>query len=827
MRCCHPLWISLLLGASSFFIACEEDGGKSSFAPGEPLPPLSGRDERLPLAPLDQGGGPSSGDDQGNALSDAMVDGLEAPADQGGDRAADEADGGVDDQGGLSGPWQRTRPCDQLLRVDAPGAREVLIAGDFTEWGRSPIPLQAVGSGWFEGRFGEAEGLQSGVTHGYKLIIDGRWQIDRRAALRVTEGGCTNSGLRLPECARPLLEDESLTLQLSGTGDALRAQLEATLSFSSGTPWSPPERWRVLLDGEELGEESFELDPEGGQIHLRWSDLQAGKHWLSVQVWDALGRESLPRRLPFWVESSPSSIEAGAIYLLFLDRFANGDQSNDGSAGTPIEGLSWHGGDLQGAIAALESGYFESLGVSAIWLSPLYAQAGGALSGPEHQEREGTAYHGYWPIRGREVEPRFGGEAALERFIIEAHARGIRVLLDLVQNQIHEEHEYYQSNPEWFRDGCVCGTPGCGWSERPLECLFESYLPDIDWRVPEAEERFLADALWWLERFDVDGFRVDAVKHLEAAAVFNLRAAIDARFGKHSERPLLLGETAVSAFDRYDDCGEIYQTGYEWIEAYTGPYGLDGQFDFPTHHRIRWQLLSGEGDYREVASALEDQQRRYRPDAHHVLFLGSHDSNRVASEAARDPEVYCALPSDPGCSDLPAEVEGAAIFQRLKRAWLLLWTNPHIPLLYYGDEIALPGGLDPDSRRPMRWEGALAALGEIGAASPLSLSPDQLDLRAHFQALGALRRQHPVLYTGEREILASDRNLLSYAFSNEDARLLVALSQADEPQRLSFPRDQGDQEMPALILGEGTLTLEGDRWQLTLPSGAFAVYQLR
>ena len=105
-------------------------------------------------------------------------------------------------------------------------------------------------------------------------------------------------------------------------------------------------------------------------------------------------------------------------------------------------------------------------------------------------------------ISGRAVDPRFGGDAALREFIETAHSRGIRVLLDLINNQVHETHEYVEAHPEWFRTDCVCGlSPGCGWSERPFECLFAPYLPDIDWTHPGAQAQFIDDAVFWVEEY--------------------------------------------------------------------------------------------------------------------------------------------------------------------------------------------------------------------------------------------------------------------------------------------------------------------------------------
>ncbi|MBM4290760.1 MAG: hypothetical protein FJ138_04430, partial [Deltaproteobacteria bacterium] len=756
---------------------------------------------------------------------------------QGGAAQGGAAQGGA--QGGEEGggAWPHRRSCALTLSLHAPEARQVLLAGSFTGWGDAPLPLARDAEGRFSltlsAREGEGArlGLREGARYPYKLIVDGAWRLHGDAALQMFEGSCVNSALALPDCEAPDLERVDLRVSWrpeasapgGGVGDGL-----VTLRLLRGASGAPLAALRASLDGEPV---SVALDPARGEATVALRDLARGKRWLTLTAEDAAGRRSEERRWPLWVEPAPFDWEGTPLYMVLVDRFANGDPSRDAPTGAPVAPIAdWRGGDLQGVTRALEEGYFERLGVRALWLSPLNAQVDGHFEDRGGAGRRFSAYHGYWPVRGREVDARYGGAEGLRALVRAAHARGVRVLLDLINNQVHEEHEYVASHPEWFRASCVCGAEaGCGWSERPLDCLFAPYLPDINWRDPGAEEQFIRDALYWVDEFGVDGFRVDAVKHVETTSIYNLRDALARRFEGGGARVWMLGETAVGEGDRADDgCGVRYASGYEWIEAYTGPRALDGQFDFPTHHRVRWQLLSGAGSFEAVEAALADAERRYAPTATHVRFLGSHDTPRVASEAAGDLAGACLWDDEQGCAGRPPAVEDPEALDRLARAWALLYLTPGTPLLYYGDELALPGAADPDNRRPMPWGGALSALAIDGAAP----SAPQEGLRGWLEALAALRATPAA--RGRRAPLWVSRD--SYMFARVSARgegLLVALNQGRAEVSLSAPLPPEwagrDETLPRALTRHPALAgagarLSGGLVTLTLAPGEAAVF---
>src|SRR5262249_55217026 len=163
-------------------------------------------------------------------------------------------------------------------------------------------------------------------------------------------------------------------------------------------------------------------------------------------------------------------------------------------------------GDFAGVTQKIADGTLDQVGARVLWLSPFYTNPSDAWPASDNVHYT-TGYHGYWPIKAREVDPRWGGESALHALATEAHAHGIRVTMDAVVQHVHQEHEYLAAHPDWFNTkGCICGTNNCDWTVHRLDCLFTSYLPNIDWTSTAGTAQWAADAIWWLDTFDLDGF---------------------------------------------------------------------------------------------------------------------------------------------------------------------------------------------------------------------------------------------------------------------------------------------------------------------------------
>ncbi|MCA1663854.1 MAG: hypothetical protein LC659_06235, partial [Myxococcales bacterium] len=410
-----------------------------------------------------------------------------------------------------------------------------------------------------------------------------------------------------------------------------------------------------------------------------------------------------------------------------------------------------------GTQAAVDEGYFDALGVRTLWLSPPNRNPDGGFVGTGNHLYSG--YHGYWPIAGRDVQPRFGDLAALKTLVAHAHAHGMRVIIDSVLNHVHQEHPYWQTHQaDWFNpltinaQQCVCGTgpaDGCGdWNStqqtgyhmlQPKQtCWFEPYMPDLDYENWDALTATIDDALFWAREVDVDGFRVDAVKHFLLNATHRLRQKLHDEF-EHAE-PL------------YYLVGETFDGDRNFINSFIGPTALHAQFDFPIYFAIGSALGSYSGTMRDLegATAASDMVFGAAPMS---PFFGNHDVARFLSVANGDNtgDAWGAPPATP-------TTENAYFKQRL--ALTFVATSPGVPMVYYGDEYGQPGAGDPDNRRFMKWTG---------------LTPFEQATLDLTKKLGAARKELAALRRGDRKTLwvDNDHYVFSRTTTNKDVAIVV------------------------------------------------------
>jgi glycosidase len=444
------------------------------------------------------------------------------------------------------------------------------------------------------------------------------------------------------------------------------------------------------------------------------------------------------------------------MYMVLVDRFLDGDHAND----SPLLGVepaaNFAGGDLAGLKQKIDAGYFDALGVNVLWISAPIDNADGTGAGDDGHLY--TSYHGYWPRDLTQVESRVGDLAALIALTDAAHRRGMRVVMDYVMNHVHIESPLFAQHPEWFwplsKDGhqCVCGD-GCSWdAPEGLRCWFRSYLPDFDFQNADARRYSVGNAIEWIQRAGLDGLRLDAVKHIETSWITDLRARIahEVEFG--GKRFYLVGETYTG------DKGLIRQ----YVDPATM---LDGQFDFPLRAEVARVLLGRHGAMSDLEGFLAANDGFYGAGAVMSTFLGNHDLPR-AIHLAEDAPLFSEWDSGKARSwtNLPTQPTARAPYERLALGFALLMTLPGVPLVYYGDEIGLAGGGDPDNRRLMPWSGT---------------SADQDWLRTRLGKLAHVRAAHPALRRGTRAGEGASNDVLVYRMSDGGETLHVALNRSD------------------------------------------------
>lgn len=446
------------------------------------------------------------------------------------------------------------------------------------------------------------------------------------------------------------------------------------------------------------------------------------------------------------------------IYFVFVDRFFNGDTSNDDAIGVP-EASDWQGGDWAGVRQKLEEGYFEDLGINVLWLTVPLDNTNASGIGVDGMDY--SAYHGYWPADLDRAEEHFGTMEELQGLVDAAHERDLKVIIDYAMNHVHASSPVYGDHPDWFwpndngsGGNCVCGQ-GCDWEGPDAKrCWFTEYLPDFDFTNAEARAFSVSNAVQWIVDSGVDGFRLDAVKHIEDAWLVELRERVTA-------------EIEPETGEHFYMVGETYTGNRDLIAYYVQPDMLDGQFDFPLRMEIARTVLMRQGSMEDLAAFMDGNDGFYGAGIMST-FVGNHDIPR-AIHLAEDTPLWNDPWSDgkdrawSGAPGLPA---GMAAFERLGNAFTIIMTTPGAPLVYYGDEYGMPGAGDPDNRRFMQWNG---------------YSAGQRALRDHVAALVRLRSEHPAMRRGTRETLDVGTDTLSYSVSFGGDVVWVALNRADVP----------------------------------------------
>ncbi len=372
------------------------------------------------------------------------------------------------------------------------------------------------------------------------------------------------------------------------------------------------------------------------------------------------------------------------IYLIMTDRFADGDAANDNPPNSPAlandrnNPRAWHGGDFKGIANKIP--YLKELGVTAIWLTPWYDNSDDVTT-CDKPWCPMTSYHGYGATDYYAVENHFGTFADLREMIETAHRNGIKVIQDQVANHVGINHPWIKNPPlaDWFPpftqntfNSSVLLSPNGSQVERDnlLHGWFDFSLPDINQDEPEVAKYEIQNALWWIAATGIDGIRQDTIQYMPRPFIRDWSSAILKQYPKF----YMVGEVFVrdSVHTAFFQGGK---TAWDGVDT-----KLPSDFDFNL-----WQTSLDVFTGKKPLTALRDVLK--------YDGLYANVNNITTLQNNHDTDRFMSLPG--------ATKEGA----KLHLAFLLATRG--IPQLYYGEEILMNGGFDPENRRdfPGGWQG--------------------------------------------------------------------------------------------------------------------------
>lgn len=435
------------------------------------------------------------------------------------------------------------------------------------------------------------------------------------------------------------------------------------------------------------------------------------------------------------------------IYLITPDRFANGDASNDATPNTiekpnRKERFGRHGGDIQGIIDHLD--YIKDQGFTAIWINPLL-----------ENDMLRFSYHGYAVTNHYKIDPRFGDTEKYIELVQKAHAKGLKVIMDVIYNHTGTNHLFFRDLPEntFFNNGSIyapiryreipIADPYAADSDRGtvVDSWFGRSMPDLNQRNDRVKNFLIQNSIWWIEQAGVDAFRIDTYFYSD----LNFSSIL-----------------AKSIFDEYPNFGMFGET---WVKAVTmqayftknnglnrnGNSLLPGITDFMLFEAIRKAYKEEMGFLGGIMDVyyILGQDFLYEDPYRNVIFLDNHDIPRIFVELGRDP-------------------------QKLKSVLSFLLTTRGIPCIYYGTELAMehPDGEDHGYIRqdfPGGWAGD--AQNKFSATGRTAIENDIFN---YIKTLLQYRKANATLQTGKlKQFIPRDGVYVYFRYDNQKTVMVV------------------------------------------------------
>lgn len=495
-----------------------------------------------------------------------------------------------------------------------------------------------------------------------------------------------------------------------------------------------------------------------------------------------------------------------STYFIMVDRFENGDPSNDNAgfiAGDPTGGFDptqpgyWHGGDLKGVTKHLT--YVKKMGFTSIWITPPVKQ--------KYVQGSSAAYHGYWGLDFTTVDPHLGTEADFKEMVARAHELGLKVIIDVVANHTADviyyddttpkilSSEANSKKPDWLNNLNNYHNAG---NSQGINGDFYG-LDDIATENPEVVNGWIKVWSDWINNFDIDGFRIDTFKHVNPE--FWLRVI-----------PEIKKVAAKKGKSDFAIFGEVYEPSPYVTSSYIRSKQIDSLLDFPFQERASRFAKYG-GNTFELGELFNADDLYTTPTTNAyglVTFMGNHDMGRIGYQIRN--------------AVLDSDLTGA--LERAKLANALLFLLRGSPALYYGDEKGMAGeGGDKQARQNMFPTQVLAWQSQerigsapIGTASSFSqVHPLELQI----QELQGLVAANPALRDGTQQVRTALGDVFVVTRFANNQEYFVAFNGSDESATASFKVSTVGSSWNSLS-GNCSLT---STMEITVPARQYCIYK--
>jgi glycosidase len=468
--------------------------------------------------------------------------------------------------------------------------------------------------------------------------------------------------------------------------------------------------------------------------------------------------ELKPRRSGRGTTFAQGVTAADFIYFLMPDRFSNGDESNDRMAGLRDQSLNRdsiflrHGGDMQGVTNHLD--YLQSLGATALWMTPVIEN-----DMPDRTE------HGYAFTNHYKIETRFGGEAAYLKLSEELHRRGMKLVQDAVYNHIGYYNFLVQDAPDstwlhqWptptqpnYKEQVFFDPHASAYDKKKMaDGWFTNMMPDVNQSNPIVANFLIQHAIWCVEKFGVDAWRIDTYKYCDLDFMNRCNKALTDEY----PRMTMFGENWNESV-----ANQAYFTRNNFNTAFKS--NLTGTLDFEFLQRginpALTQMPHGVGQLYNTVS----QDFLYTEPMNNVVFLDNHDMTRFFSQVGED-----------------------VAKQKMGLCWL--FTTRGIPQLYYGTEILMKGVANPDGwvrlDFPGGWNGD-----HKNAFTGAGLSDEEKSVQDLTRRLGAFRKNSSAIKTGKLMQYIPENGVYVYFRYDNNQTVMCVMNTNEGPATVNLNR---------------------------------------